>query len=115
LQNYINFFSKGFYLKLTWKTIKMSLIVTLICLVIGYPMAYIMAKIINRGKNLLLLLIIIPFWTSQLVRAYSWLIFLRDGGVLAQFLSRLSLISSENLGILFTQSAVIIGLVHIFF
>ncbi|MDD4570455.1 MAG: ABC transporter permease [Tepidanaerobacteraceae bacterium] len=115
LQNYINFFSKGFYLKLTLKTIKMSLLVTIICLVIGYPMAYIMAKIIDRGKNIFLLLIIIPFWTSQLVRAYSWLIFLRDGGVLAQFLNRLNLLNSENLGILFTQKAVIIGLVHIFF
>lgn len=115
LDNYIKFFSKGFYMKLTWKTIKMSIIVTLICLIIGYPMAYIMAKIINKGKNILLLLIIIPFWTSQLVRAYSWLIFLRDGGVLAQFLHRLHLLSNENLGILFTPKAVIIGLVHIFF
>ncbi|HHY14036.1 MAG TPA: ABC transporter permease [Thermoanaerobacterales bacterium] len=115
LENYKNFFSKGFYLRLTWKTIKMSIIVTVICLIIGYPLAYIMAKIVRKGKNLLLFLIIIPFWTNQLVRAYSWLIFLRDGGVLAQFLHRLHLIGDENLGLLFTQNAVIIGLVHIFF
>lgn len=115
LQNYIKFFSKGFYLKLTWKTIKISIIVTVLCLIIGYPMAYIMAKIINKGKNILLLLIIIPFWTNQLVRAYSWLVFLGDGGVLTQFLNRLNLIKSDSLGILFTNKAVIIGLVHIFF
>ena len=115
LQNYAKFFSKGFYLKLTWKTIKMSLIVTFICMILAYPMAYIMAKAINKGKNLLLLLIIIPFWTSQLVRAYSWLVFLRDGGVLAQFLNSMGLIRSTDLGILFTSKAAIIGLVHIFF
>lgn len=115
LQNYIKFFSKGFYLKLTWKTIKISIIVTFICLVIGYPMAYIMAKIINKGRNMLLFLIIIPFWTNQLVRAYSWLVFLGDGGVLVQLLNRLSLINSDSLNILFTNKAVIIGLVHIFF
>ncbi|WP_372998278.1 ABC transporter permease [Lutispora sp.] len=115
LDNYINFFSKGFYLKLTWKTIKMSIVVTLICIVIAYPMAYIMAKVINKGKNLLLLLIIIPFWTSQLVRAYSWLVFLRDGGVLAQFLNKIGLITTTDMGILFTSKAAIIALVHIFF
>ncbi|NPV42596.1 MAG: ABC transporter permease [Firmicutes bacterium] len=114
-QNYIRFFSRGFYLKLTWKTIKMSILVTIICLIIGYPMAYIMAKTIKKGKNILLLLIIIPFWTSQLVRAYSWMIFLRDGGVLAQILNKLRFISSDSLGLLFTYNAVIIGLVHIFF
>lgn len=115
LQNYIKFFSVKFYLGLTWKTIKMSLIVTIICIMLAYPMAYIMAKIIERGKNLLLLLIIIPFWTSQLVRAYSWMNLLRDGGILEIFLRKLHLIGSGNLGILFTSTAYIIALVHIFF
>lgn len=115
LDNYINFFKKAFYLQLTWKTIRMSLIVTFICLLISYPVAYIMAKVIQKGKNLLLLLIIIPFWTSQLVRAYSWMTFLQDGGILDYLLRKLHLIGDGGLGILFTQTAVIISLVHIFF
>ncbi|OFI01472.1 putrescine transport system permease protein PotH [Clostridium acetireducens DSM 10703] len=115
LNNYINFFSKGLYLKLTAKTIKLSLIVTIICILIGYPMAYIMAKVIEKGKNILLLLIIIPFWTSELVRVYSWVNLLRDGGILEVFLKKLHIISSSSLGLLFTQNAVIIGLVHVFF
>lgn len=115
VQNYLDFFQKGFYVKLTLKTIGISLIVTLISIVIGFPMAYIMAKWINEGKNLLLLAIIIPFWTSQLVRAYSWQNLLRDGGILEEFLRTLHLIGAEPLGILFTNTAVIIALVHIFF
>lgn len=115
IQNYLDFFQKGFYLKLTLKTIGISLIVTLICIIIGFPMAYIMAKIITSGKNLLLIAIIIPFWTSQLVRAYSWQNLLRDGGILEMLLKKLNLIGAEPLGILFTQTAVIIALVHIFF
>lgn len=114
LQNYADFFSKELYLKLTAKTIQLSLTVTLICLLIAYPMAYIMAKLVRRGKGLLLLLIIIPFWTSALVRAYSWVNLLRDGGLLEIFLRNLNLLEG-SLGILFTQTAVIIGLVHIYF
>ena len=115
MQNYLNFFQKGFYLKLTWKTISTSLIVTIICILIGFPMAYIMAKIINSGKSLILIAIIIPFWTSQLVRAYSWQNLLRDGGILELTLRKIHLIGQEPLGILFTQTAVIIALIHIFF
>ncbi|MFD0693586.1 ABC transporter permease [Paenibacillus sp. GCM10027628] len=115
IQNYLDFFQKDFYLKLTWKTIRISFYVTLICLLIGYPMAYVMVKIISNGKNLLLVAIIIPFWTSQLVRAYSWQNLLRDGGILEILLRKLHLIGSGPLGLMFTQYAVIIAMVHIFF
>lgn len=115
LDNYLKFFVKTFYLGLTWKTIKMSLLVTFYCIILAYPMAYIMAKIIARGKNILLLLIIIPFWTSQLVRAYSWMNLLRDGGILEILLRKMHLLGSGNLGLLFTHTAYIIALVHIFF
>ncbi|MCR4434808.1 MAG: ABC transporter permease [Clostridiales bacterium] len=114
LENYARFFSKPLYLALTWKTIKMSALVTLISILVGYPMAYIIAKIIKSGREILLLLIIIPFWSSQLVRAYSWMNLLRDGGILQDFLAKLHLFKGGELGILFTQTAVIIGLVHIF-
>lgn len=60
------------------------------------------------------MLIIIPFWSSQLIRAYSWMNLLRDGGILDIALQHVHLSSGEGLGILFTQTAVIIGLVHIF-
>lgn len=114
LEHIVRFFTKTLYLKLTFKTIKMSVIVTLISLIIGYPAAYVIAKIVRKGKALLLLFIIIPFWSSQLVRAYSWLNLLREGGLMESFLKSLHLIGDEGLQILFTQTAVIIALVHIF-
>jgi spermidine/putrescine transport system permease protein len=114
LENYIRFFSKSFYLKLTWKTVRLSLTVTLVSLLIAYPMAFILAKIMEKGKNIMLLLIILPFWSSQLIRAYSWMNLLRDGGILDIFLQNLHLTGGEGLGILFTRTAVVIGLTHIF-
>jgi len=114
LEQYIRFFEKPFYLSLTWSTIKNSVYVTLISLVISYPLAYIMAKKLKGFKNILLILIIVPFFTNQLVRVYSWLIFLQDGGVFESALTSLGLINGA-LGILYTRAAVIIGLVHAFF
>ncbi len=114
LENYTRFFSKGLYLKLTFRTIMNSLAVTVISLIISYPLAYLMAKKFKGLKNIIMILIIIPFFTNQLVRVYSWLIFLQDGGVLDGFLQSVGLTNS-SLGILFTRGAVIIGLVHAFF
>lgn len=115
LDHYIHFFSNDLYLNLTWETIKLSVMVTIICIILGFPLAYILAKHIHSGKNILLALIVIPLWTSQLVRAYSWLTLLSDGGVFESLLKKLHIISvHETLGILFTETAVIIALVHIY-
>lgn len=115
LANYMRFFAKPMYLKLTWRTIWMALMVTFFSLLVGYPLAYIIAKKIRGAKMLMLILIMIPFFTNQLVRVYSWLIFLQDGGILESFLSSLHLVGPGGLGILYTKAAVVIGLVHAYF
>ena len=114
LENYERFFSNPTYLKLTGKTIVMSLAVTAVSLLIAYPLAYIMAKKLRGMRNIILVLVIIPFFTNQLVRVYSWLIFLQDGGIFNNFLSLFGLFE-DGLGLLYTQGAVIIGLTHAFF
>ena len=114
LENYKEFFSSSIYLRLTGKTIVMSLMVTIISLVIAYPLAYIMAKKLKGLRNVILILVIIPFFTNQLVRVYSWLIFLQDGGILNNFLNIFGLYE-DGMGLLYTQGAVIIGLTHAFF
>lgn len=114
LENYAHFFQKSMYLKLTVKTIVNALLVTLVSLVVAYPLAYIMAKKLKGLKNIILVLVIIPFFTNQLVRVYSWLIFLQDGGILSSFFQSLGLFE-DGLGILYTRAAVIIGLTHAFF
>ena len=73
-----------------------------------------MAKKLKGLKNIVMVLIIIPFFTNQLVRVYSWLIFLQDGGLLESLLNSLGIIDG-SLGIMYTKAAVIIGLVHAFF
>ena len=114
LENYARFFQKAMYLKLTGKTIVNSLLVTVVSLVVAYPLACIMAKKLKGLKNIILVLVIIPFFTNQLVRVYSWLIFLQDGGILSSFFNSLGLFP-DGLGILYTQAAVVIGLTHAFF
>ena len=109
-----DFFSSSTYLRLTGKTIVMSLAVTAVSLLIAYPLAYIMAKKLRGLRNIILILVIIPFFTNQLVRVYSWLIFLQDGGIFNNFLSLFGLFE-DGLGLLYTQGAVIIGLTHAFF
>lgn len=91
-----------------------SLCVTLVSLVIAYPLAYIMAKKLKGLKNIILVLVIIPFFTNQLVRVYSWLIFLQDGGILNRLFMTFGF-AENGLGILYTKAAVIIGLTHAFF
>ena len=73
-----------------------------------------MAKKLKGLKNIVMVLIIIPFFTNQLVRVYSWLIFLQDGGLLENLLNSWGLLHGP-LGIMYTRTAVIIGLVHAFF
>ena len=114
LENYRHFFEKSFYLKLTGKTIVNSLMVTLISLLIAYPLAYVMAKRLKGMRNIILMLIIVPFFTNQLVRIYSWIVFLQDGGIFSDLLTSLSLVQG-GLGVLYTRTAVIIGLVHAYF
>lgn len=114
LENYTRFFQKTMYMKLTGRTIFNSVVVTIISLIIAYPLAYMMAKKLKGLKNIVMILIIIPFFTNQLVRVYSWLIFLQDGGIFERFLQTIGLIHGD-LGLLYTKAAVIIGLVHAFF
>lgn len=114
LENYTRFFTKSFYLTLTGRTIVNSLLVTGISLLIAYPLAYIMAKHLKGLKNIVMVLLIIPFFTNQLVRVYSWLVFLQDGGVFERLVNSLGIVDG-SIGILYTRTAVIIGLIHAFF
>lgn len=114
LENYKRFLSNLTYLKITGRTIILSLKVTIVSLIISYPLAYIMAKKLKGFSTVILVLVIIPFFTNQLVRVYSWLIFLQDGGIFNKFLNLFGL-CNDGLSILYTQTAVVIGLVHAFF
>ncbi|EMY45585.1 spermidine/putrescine ABC transporter permease PotB [Glaesserella parasuis] len=100
------------YSQVLWNSLYMAGIATIICLVVGYPFAFMIAKLPAKYRPFLLFLVVLPFWTNSLIRIYGMKIFLGVKGVLNKTLLSLGMIS-EPIRILNTEIAVIIGLVYI--
>ena len=112
LQNYAAFFSTGLYVTLLWASLRLGLEVTLWCVVIGFPAAYVLAKVLKgRAREAIFLLVILPFWSNGLVRIFSWAMVLREGGILDTALNAV-LPFRINIDLMYSYPAVIIGLVH---
>ncbi|WP_144639101.1 ABC transporter permease subunit [Bordetella genomosp. 13] len=111
LRGYILLFTDSLYLATYLNSVKMAGITTLCCILIGYPMAYYIARSAPSVRNVLLLGVILPFWTSLLLRVYAWVGILRNDGLLNKALMALGLISSP-LEIYRTDTAVYIGMVY---
>jgi len=109
--NYAFIFSDFFYLKSYLNSLSLAFTSTLICLIIGYPIAFYVAKSKPKIRNLLLILLIIPFWTSFLLRVYAWKVLLQGNGILNLMLIKLGFIS-EPLSLLYNHYAVILGVVY---
>ncbi len=109
LQHYRRFF-EPLYLRILLQTALLAISCTLLCLLVGYPMAYVIARS-PRWKHLLLFLVVLPFWTSFLVRTYALIFLLRDSGLINAWLLRLHFIA-EPLTLLYTPGAVLAGLVY---
>ncbi len=111
LRGYALLFTDSLYIATYLNSIKMAAVTTLCCGLIGYPMAYYIARSHPSVRNLLLLGVILPFWTSLLLRVYAWVGILRNDGLLNNLLQWMGLIS-EPLEIYRTDLAVYIGLVY---
>lgn len=107
----------GFLLedKLYWvsylRSIKIAFIATVLCLLLGFPMAYAIARTPYPWRNFLLLLVILPFWTSFLLRVYAWMIMLTKQGLINSLLMKIGLIN-DPLQMLYTNGAVYLGIVY---
>ncbi len=110
LENYVRFFDP-LYLKIFVRSFKIAGITTVLCFLLGYPMAYWIATRPPKWRNTLLLLLMIPFWTNFLVRTYAWILILRDTGLINNLLTSLGLIS-QPLPLFGNDLAIIIGLVY---
>jgi len=100
------------YLEIYWRSFAIALLTTALCAVLSYPVAYTLAlRVPARWKSTLLLLVVIPFWTSFLIRTYAWMVILRAEGLINNLLLDLHLIH-EPLRLLYTPLAVLIGLVY---
>jgi ABC-type spermidine/putrescine transport system permease subunit I len=112
LAYYARAVSETIYLRVILNTFRISLYVTLICLLLGYPVAYLLAAVRPRIARLLMICVVLPFWISLLVRLYAWIVVLQKNGIVNTLLLRLGVIG-EPLPLLYNLTGVIIGMVHV--
>jgi len=101
------------YLRILLRSVAYAALTTGVCLAAGYPVAWVIGRAAPRRRNLLLTAVMVPFWTSFLIRTYAWVTILRSEGLLNSLMMQLGLISSP-LALLYTPGAVLLGLVYTF-
>jgi spermidine/putrescine transport system permease protein len=99
------------FLPTVWNSFRYALLTTVLSLAIGYPVAYWISRYGGRHKALLLILVMLPFWTSYLIRTYAWMIILRDNGVANSLLQAVG-VTSEPIVLLNTDLAVVLGMTY---
>lgn len=109
LENYKRFLFDAFYLNIIWVTIKVGLITTLICCILGYPLAYFLARTRSKRVELYIFLLLAPLMISTVIRIFGWIVLLGKEGMVNKFLLLLPFIN-EPIGIMYTMPAVVIGL-----
>ena len=97
------------YLLIFWRSLKLALIATAICLVLAYPLAYIMTKMRPKAQKTVMTLIMIPMWMNFLIRTYAWMTILKDTGIINNLLGKIGI---DPIHIIGTESAVLIGMVY---
>ncbi|MFZ5969367.1 MAG: ABC transporter permease [Bacillota bacterium] len=111
-ENYKQFL-KPIYLNVFWRSIVLAVESTVICFLMGYPMAMIIANSNMKRRNIMVMMFVLPLWTNFLLRTYAWMVLLRDQGVINQFLIALGIVD-EPLKLLYNTGAVIMGMVYNF-
>ena len=111
LDQYIKFFTDKDFLLILWRSLVIAVKTTIICLLLGYPIAYYIARTKEKTQNLLILCITIPMWINMLVRTYAWIGLLSDGGLIQKILS---LVGLGHIKLLYTEGAVLLGMVYNF-
>ncbi len=101
----------GTYVRIFVRSLYYAGFTTLACAAVGYPVAYCIGKASDRWRNLLLMLVMIPFWTSFLIRTYAWITILNENGLMNAFLQS-ARITQEPISMLYTPGAVVLGLVY---
>ena len=103
---------QAIYLDIFARTFWMGLVITVICLLLAYPLAYLLANLPARQSNLLMILVLLPFWTSILVRVAAWIVLLQSGGLINSALMAIGVID-QPLELVFNRTGVYISMVHI--
>ena len=111
LDHYVKFFTDPDFLLILWRSLWIAVKTTIICLALGYPLAYFIARSSERIQNILVLSVTIPMWINALVRTYAWIGLLSEGGLISQLFSLFGLGRTE---LLHTEAAVLLGMVYNF-
>ena len=111
LDHYIKFFSDSDFLLVLWRSFGIAVKTTIICLLLGYPIAYFIARSKENVQNILVLCITVPTWINMLVRTYAWIGLLNEGGLIQKIFGFFGLGES---GLLYTEGAVLLGMVYNF-
>ncbi len=111
LQNFVRFFTDHDFLLILWRSLTIAFKTTVICVLLGYPVAYFISKCSERTSKLLVILITLPMWINMLVRTYAWIGLLSEGGILQTILSFFGFKSTQ---LLYTEGAVLLGMVYNF-
>ncbi|HEX7101633.1 MAG TPA: ABC transporter permease [Nitrolancea sp.] len=112
LTNYSHLLRTSVYVHVMWITVWISIVVTICTLILGYPVAYLISSVTTTKSNLLIVLVLVPFWTSILVRTYAWMVLLGRQGIINELLQSLGIID-QPLRLLNTRFAVYVSMVHI--
>ncbi len=112
LKHYHALFEQTTYLRTLLNTLELSVSVTAAALLLGYPLAYLMATVSSRARAVLLACVLVPFWTSILVRSFAWLVLLGRNGVVNQVLVGTGLVDAP-LALIHNRTGVLIGMVHV--
>ncbi|SFU06098.1 ABC transporter permease [Sedimentitalea nanhaiensis] len=112
LENYERMIKRKSYMRIFYTTFQISLLTTGLCILIGYPLAYFMSQLPQRIANLCLITVLLPFWTSLLVRTYAWLVLLQKRGLVNDWAMSLGL-WDEPIKMVHNMTGTLIGMVHI--
>lgn len=111
--SYKEFFTDSYMISIFWRTIKISLISSIICMFIGVPVSYYISRVSQKIRGLFIALTVFPILTNSVVRSFAWMSILGKNGIINNLLMKLNLIS-EPLTLLYTEGAIIVGTVYIF-
>jgi len=111
--SYVEFFQDAYYLKIFFRTVKMALITTAVCMVAGVPTAYFISRCKKKWKGLLLAISIFPLMTNSIIRSFAWINILGTNGIINRLLTSLGIIN-EPAKLLYTEFSIIIGSVYLF-
>jgi len=112
LENYVKFFTDAYYIGVFLTTVKVALACTVVCLILGFPLAYVLARTRTRFKNVLIMLVVLPLFVGNAVRAAGWMTLFGSKGVISVGLMGIG-ITSKPTEIMFTTGAVIVGIIAV--